>query len=1354
MGALKLSFNANTSLTRHNEYGFLSIVAKNGVTIRKSSNYSPICTDLIGNMFITGFTSSTNFPLLNAGTFFQATFGGGILDAFILKFSNTGNLLFATYYGDSDDDIGYSICTDTNGNVFVSGYTVSANFPLQNAGTFFQGTFGGGLNVGDAFILKFDNIGNRLWATLYGGTGSDYGYSIRTDLNGNLFVTGNTDSPNFPILNAGTFFQATFGGGNGDAFILKFDNNGNRLWATYFGGSAMDLCSPYAFDNIAIDNCDNVYINFLTTDISFPHLINNSSCSYFDNSYNGDIADNIIAQFTNNGNLNWCSYVGGNGYDEQPSLAVDINNNLFTTGFCDNLTNSATYPLANPNGGAYFDNTFNGLRDFYIVKFSYAPLSYTISSLQASACNACDGSATFSISCGEAPYSFVWSNGISVLNTTLNTSSITNLCPGVYNVTVTSGCTQTVAQSYTINGGAGVAIIPTASVLPSNSLCPGQSLTLTSVAATSHTWAGPNNFLSNLQDPTLTNLALTNAGVYTVNVTSADGCVSSTTVNLVVNPLPTVSASLSNSPCQGQNVILVGTSNVVAFQWSGPNNFSSNLQNPTLTNLQLNNAGVYTLNVTSTNGCVNSATVNLVVNPPPTVSASVSNSNACQGQNVSLNGTSNAAIFQWAGPSNYNSAVQSPTLTNVALNNSGVYTLNVTSASGCVNSTTVSLVVNPLPTVSASLSNSACQGQSLSLVGTSTATNFQWSGPNNFVSNQQSPTLTNLQLNNNGVYTLNVTSANGCVNSATVSLVVNPLPSVLASASSSSACQGQSLSLNGTSNAATLQWAGPNNFASNLQNPTLTNVALNNSGVYTLNATSASGCVNATTVNLVVNPTPTVFASSSNSSACQGQSVSLSGTSTATTFQWAGTNNYSSDLQSPTLTNLQLINAGVYTLNATSANGCINSATVNLVVIPLPSVSASLSNIPCFEQNVSLVGTSNANSYQWTGPNNFSSSLQNPLFTNLQFNYNGVYILNVTSASGCFNSTSIILQVNPQPTVSASASSSSACQGQSVSLVASGNATVFQWSGPNNFSSTSQTVSIQNLQLNQSGVYNLSVTSLQGCTNTTTINFTVNPNPQAVILSQAVSACPPLCASYSFVPTTDVASYSWLLPSSNTIANTPTIQTCYTTPGDYTMQLDVKGTNGCVAKGNYSLQVYPKPIADFVFNPTNPTVNEDDVVTFKDVTGYGAPTQWAWYFLTETKNTITKFGNEATYKYTEAGTYPVSLVVTNNFGCIDTVVKSIVVADDYGLFIPNAFTPNNDGTNDTFVPKGHGIKSYTLVIFNRWGEQLYKTNQFESGWDGYYKGELSKSDIYTWKINCVDVKNKSHELIGSFTLIK
>src|SRR5205814_2099668 len=134
-----------------------------------------------------------------------------------------------------------SIVTDPSGNVFVTGYTISPNFPLKDAGTFFQGT---GLSTGaaaDAFILKFDNAGNRLWATYYGGSLSDVGWALATDASGNIFVTGTTASSDFPLQNSGTFFQGIYGGGTStdrDAFVLKFDNTGNRLWATYYGGSA------------------------------------------------------------------------------------------------------------------------------------------------------------------------------------------------------------------------------------------------------------------------------------------------------------------------------------------------------------------------------------------------------------------------------------------------------------------------------------------------------------------------------------------------------------------------------------------------------------------------------------------------------------------------------------------------------------------------------------------------------------------------------------------------------------------------------------------------------------------------------------------------------------------------------------------------------------------------------------------------------------------------------------------------------------------------------------------------------------------------------------------------------------
>jgi hypothetical protein len=275
-------------------------------------------------------------------------------------------LQWGTYFGGNYYDYVSSVAVDGSGNVFVVGRTESASdFPLANpgGGAYFDNTLDGDR---DAYIVKFSGSNLSLvWSTYFGGSYRDYANSVAVDGSGNVFVVGSTySSSGFPLANpgGGAYFDDTYNG-SFDAFIAKFSgSNLSLLWSTYFGGNDLDE----AF-NVAVDGSGNVFVVGYTSSTSGFPLANPGGGAYFDDTRDGSY-DAFIAKFSgSNLSLLWSTYFGGSNNDYANSVAVDGSGNVFVVGL---TFSDFGFPLANPGGGAYFDDTYNGAQDAYIAKFS------------------------------------------------------------------------------------------------------------------------------------------------------------------------------------------------------------------------------------------------------------------------------------------------------------------------------------------------------------------------------------------------------------------------------------------------------------------------------------------------------------------------------------------------------------------------------------------------------------------------------------------------------------------------------------------------------------------------------------------------------------------------------------------------------------------------------------------------------------------------------------------------------------------------------------------------------------------------------------------------------------------------
>jgi len=295
-------------------------------------------TDGSGNIYMAGVTVSTS-AIASDGH--QNVHGGGAEDAFLVKFNSNGVRQWSTYYGGGSRDNGAACAIDSNGNVLLAGDTESSN-AIAHLG--FQDTLGVDF---DAFLVKFNSSGVRQWATYYGGSAVDDARSCATDNSGNVYLAGETNSPN-AIASEGHLDTL---GGDFDAFLVKFSANGVRQWGTYYGDNGGDF--GYS---CATDSSNNVFLT------GYTYSTSAIASDGHQNEYGGE-NDAFMVKFNANGVRQWGTYYGGSSSDFGLSCSTDGSGNVYLVGFTHSTSAMASDGYQNTHGG-------ESDPDAFLVKFN------------------------------------------------------------------------------------------------------------------------------------------------------------------------------------------------------------------------------------------------------------------------------------------------------------------------------------------------------------------------------------------------------------------------------------------------------------------------------------------------------------------------------------------------------------------------------------------------------------------------------------------------------------------------------------------------------------------------------------------------------------------------------------------------------------------------------------------------------------------------------------------------------------------------------------------------------------------------------------------------------------------------
>jgi gliding motility-associated-like protein len=900
---------------------------------------------------------------------------------------------------------------------------------------------------------------------------------------------------------------------------------------------------------------------------------------------------------------------------------------------------------------------------------------------------------------------------------------------------------------------------PTLTITSPAAACSPATIDITAAAVTvGSTGGGALSYWTNVAATTAlaTPTAVTTTGTYYIE-SSLGTCTAIAPVNVTVNTTPVLSITNPASVCSPATVDITTAAVTAGSTGGGVLSYWTDaaatvaLATPTA----VATSGTYYIESTNAT-CTDIQPVTVTINPTPTLTIT-SPVAVCSPATIDITAaavtagsTAGTTLSYWT-----NAAATTALATPTAVATTGTYYIEST-AGTCSAIAPVNVTVNATPALSITSPAAVCSPGTVNITVAAVTAGSTGGGTLSYWTDATATTAlaTPTAVATSGTYYIESTNVT-CTDIQPVTVTINPTPT-LTITSPAAVCSPATVDITAAAVTAGSTGGGVLSYWTNATATAAlgTPAAVATSGTYYIE--SLLGVCNAISpVTVTVNITP-VLSITSPAAVCSPDTVNITVAAVTAGSTGGGVLSYWTDATATTAlaTPTAVATSGTYYIEAT-AGTCTDIAPVTVtinatptLVITNPPAVCSPATVDITAASVTAGSTGGGVLTYWT---NAAATI--PLITPAAVSTSGTYYIKSTNGT-CSVVAPVIVTINITP-VLVITNPPAACAPATVDITAvavtagsTGGGILSYWTN-----ATATTSLATPSSINTSGIYYIQSAS-GTCRTIAPVTATINPSPVALFIGNG-TGCVPVSVTFtdqSTISSGSIAAWNWTFGDGNTSTTQSPTHT-YTTGGTYSVTLTVTSNTGCTGTLTVTnmITVTNPPVASFTAPFTTSITNP--LVQFSDHSVGG--TSYFWNFGDINSNPSDNVSNvhNPTHTYSAVGTYCVLEVVSNG-SCSDTAKLCLVIAPLFSFYVPNAFSPNGDGTNDEFYGKGENIANFSMSIYDRWGNLLFHTEDINTHWDGTVHGNIAQEDVYVYVINIKDNMGSDHKYIGSVTLVK